>query len=189
MHLGVCKTIGFFKEQNKVFICVPHADSLLPLCARWHHRKKWLRLPKIAMEENSSPYYCKSSSKHNLCSILPFVCLLCFLHVPVVLEVCAMIMTLGQTSQANTLRTHAPSKPDIRYLEINSVKRFGKFIVHAKTFKRHLGSSKNLSSFPLIFFTLFFNCWVKVTSNQNGSFMFPVHQNEGILSSTYISRC
>lgn len=44
--------------------------------------------------------------------------------------------------------TLSPSKPDIRYLEINSVKRFGKFSVHAKTFKRHLGSSKSLNSFP-----------------------------------------
>lgn len=105
-QLDVCKTIDFSKDQNWVFACMPHADSLLLLCARWHHHSKWLRLPKIAMEENHSPYYWKTSSKYNLCSILTFVCLLCFLPVPGVLEVCTVIVTLGQTSQANTLHTH-----------------------------------------------------------------------------------
>lgn len=169
---------------------MPCACSLLPLPARWHHHSKWLRVPKTAMEENPSPHYWKSSSKHNLSSIPSFVCLLGFLCVPGALEVCAMIVTLWQTSQASTLHTHAPSKPDIRYLEINSVKSFGKFTVHAKTFKRHLGSSKSLNSFPFyFFFPLWVNYWVKVASNQNRSFLVPADQNEGDLSSTYISRC
>lgn len=44
--------------------------------------------------------------KCNTCSLPPFVCFLCFLPVPGVLEVCAVIVTLGQTSQANTSHTH-----------------------------------------------------------------------------------
>lgn len=53
-----------------------------------------------------SAYYWKSSSKCDTSSLLPFVCFLCFLPVPGVLEVCAVIVTLGQTSQANTSHTH-----------------------------------------------------------------------------------
>lgn len=76
--------------------------------------------------------------------------------------------------------THAPSKPDIRYLEINSVKRFGKVTVHAKTFKRHLGSRKKPQLISILFFFSFCLAVELVNSKQNGLFLFPVDQNEVI---------
>lgn len=90
--------------------------------------------------------YWKSHSKCNICSLLPFVC---FLFPPSARSSCSLCCDcdIGADNQANASHTHAPSKPDIRYLEINSVKRFGKVTLHAKTFKRHLGSSKSLNSF------------------------------------------
>lgn len=184
-QLDVCKTIDFSKDQNWVFACMPHAYSLLLLCARWHHHSKWLRLPKIAMEENHSPYYWKTSSKYNLCSILTFVCLLVFSLCQEFLKSVLWLWHWGrQARQILYTHTHTQGKPDIQYLEINSVKRFGKFIVHAKTFKRHLGSGKSLNSFPFIFFFHFvFYLW------SYWSFLFPGDQNEGNLSSTYISSC
>lgn len=75
-QLGGWKTTGFSEEPKWVFICMVRAGSLLPLCVRWHHHSK-TQTPLIVMEENPSPYYWKSNSKCNMCSILPFVFAFC----------------------------------------------------------------------------------------------------------------
>lgn len=68
--------------------------------------------------------------------------MLCFLLAPEVVEVHAVIVTMWQPSQA---KTGTLSRTDVQYLETNSVRRFGKLIVHAK---RLFGSSKGLNLFP-----------------------------------------
>lgn len=149
---SVCKTLASPRSQTEFsFVCSVLAPS-------WHSvpgdtTTARLKTPQIAVEESPSAYQWKSSSKYNI-MLSSTLCLLS------VFSPCARSSwslcydcdigtdKSGKFFTHTHTYTHAPSKPDIRYLEINSVKRFGKVTVHAKTFKRHLGSSKSLNSFP-----------------------------------------
>lgn len=184
-QLGVCKTIGFSKEQNWAFTCMPHADSLLPLCAII---TSGLESPGLLQRRTLIPALLQKQFQIHA---MLYSTLLLSAAFPSCARsswsLCYGCDTGADKPGKYFTHTHALSKPDIRCLEINSVKRFGKFIVHAKTFKRHPGSSKSLKSLPFFFFTLFLT--VELRLLQNGLFLFLVDQNEGNLSSAYISRC